>query len=93
MSEAIAPSDAVRPLAVRHVLRFEVAAETLATFRHAMKQPRQQTSEHLDDDAALLLLDSTHFRRLVMASSLRGVARWDGRRSRGSGCFRQAPAR
>ena len=50
------PGDAVRPLAVRHVLRFEVAAETLATFRHAMNELRKQSGEHLDDDSALLLM-------------------------------------
>ena len=50
------PGDAVRPHAVRHVLRFEVAAETLATFRHAMNELRKQSGEHLDDDSALLLM-------------------------------------
>jgi hypothetical protein len=50
------PSDATRPHAVRHVLRFEVAAETLATFRHAMNELRRHSGEHLDDDTALLLM-------------------------------------
>ena len=50
------PSDAARPFAERHVLRFEVAAETLATFRQAMKELRQQSGGHVDDDAALLLM-------------------------------------
>lgn len=50
------PSDPARACAERHVLRFEVAAETLATFREAMKALRQQSGGHLDDDAALLLM-------------------------------------
>jgi hypothetical protein len=50
------PGDAALPLAVRHFLRFEVAAETLATFRHAMNELRKQSGEHLDDDSALLLM-------------------------------------
>jgi len=40
----------------RHVLRFEVSAETLATFRDAMAKLRRMASESLDDEAALLLL-------------------------------------
>ena len=40
----------------RHVLRFEVSADTLATFRDAMAKLRRMASESLDDDAALLLL-------------------------------------
>lgn len=41
---------------MKHVLRFEVSAETLATFRDAMAKLRRMASESLDDDAALLLL-------------------------------------
>ncbi|HEY6562579.1 MAG TPA: RuvA C-terminal domain-containing protein [Polyangiaceae bacterium] len=40
----------------RHVLRFEVNAATLATFREAMAKLRRSSGESLDDDAALLLL-------------------------------------
>jgi hypothetical protein len=40
----------------RHVLRMEVSAETLATFREAMAKLRRDAGESLDDDAALLLL-------------------------------------
>jgi hypothetical protein len=40
----------------RHVLRFEVSGETLATFREAVAQLRRDAGEHLDDDATLLLL-------------------------------------
>jgi hypothetical protein len=40
----------------RHVLRFEVSAATLATFREAMAKLRRTAGESLDDDAALLLL-------------------------------------
>jgi hypothetical protein len=50
------PADRPRPDAQRHVLRFEVAAETLATFRDALQRVRQDASESLDDDSALLLL-------------------------------------
>jgi hypothetical protein len=50
------PGDAVRPEAVLHVLRFEVHAETLATFREAVKRLRQNSDERLDDDAVLLLM-------------------------------------
>jgi 5-methylcytosine-specific restriction endonuclease McrA len=50
------PTDAPRPQARRHVLRFEVHAETLATFREAVKSLRQNSNERLDDDAVLLLM-------------------------------------
>ena len=38
----------------RHVLRFEVAPETLATFRDAMQSLRRATGANVDDDALLL---------------------------------------
>ena len=50
------PTDRRRPQLVRHVLRFEVGAETLATFREAMKELRKRSDHRLDDDAALLLM-------------------------------------
>jgi hypothetical protein len=50
------PRDPARPNLRRHVLRFEVRAETLATFREAMKTLIQLAGEGLDDDAALLLM-------------------------------------
>lgn len=50
------PGDAPRPEAMRHVLRFDVSAETLATFREAVKHLRQNSDEHLDDDDVLLLM-------------------------------------
>ena len=50
------PADRRRPEFVRHVLRFEVGAETLATFREAMKELRKSSDQRLDDDAALLLM-------------------------------------
>jgi hypothetical protein len=50
------PTDRRRPEFVRHALRLEVGAETLATFREAMKALRQRTGHRLDDDAALLLM-------------------------------------
>jgi hypothetical protein len=48
------PTDRRRPELVRHVLRFEVGAETLATFREAMKELQKGSDHRLDDDAALL---------------------------------------
>lgn len=40
----------------RHVLRFEVAAETFALFRDALRELRRRSGAGLDDDAALLEL-------------------------------------
>src|SRR5688500_18105626 len=60
MVSGLAPGD--RPAArrrqelVRHILRFEVGAETLATFREAMKAIQKSSDQLLDDDAALLLM-------------------------------------
>jgi hypothetical protein len=42
--------------AVRHVLRFEVCAETLAAVREAIAKLRRDSGSTLDDDAALLLM-------------------------------------
>ena len=50
------PDDAPSAEAKRHVLRFEVSGETLATFREAMAKIRREAGESLDEDAALLLL-------------------------------------
>jgi 5-methylcytosine-specific restriction endonuclease McrA len=50
------PADRRRPELVRHTLRLEVGAETLATFREAMKELRKRSDHRLDDDAALLLM-------------------------------------
>ncbi len=50
------PSDAPDPGERRHVLRFEVSAETFATFREAMKVLRQRANGALDEDSALLLM-------------------------------------
>src|SRR5688572_18621208 len=50
------PGDVPRPEAVKHVLRFEVSAETLAAFREATRRVAEQSGQRLDDDAALLLL-------------------------------------
>ena len=36
----------------RHVLRFEVSGEALASFREAMTKLRREAGEALDDDAA-----------------------------------------
>ena len=50
------PDAPSRPEAQRHVLRFEVAPETLAVFREAMNQLRRASGGPLDDDSALLLM-------------------------------------
>src|SRR5688572_22914889 len=50
------PQDAPRPEAVKHVLRFEVGAATLAAFRDAMRRVAERSGQKLDDDAALLLI-------------------------------------
>jgi hypothetical protein len=50
------PDDAPQASAKRHVLRFEVSGEVLATFREAMAKIRRDAGESLDDDAAILLL-------------------------------------
>ncbi|HXK18434.1 MAG TPA: HNH endonuclease signature motif containing protein [Polyangiaceae bacterium] len=42
--------------AERHVLRFEVSGEVLATFREALAKLRREADGALDDDAALLLM-------------------------------------
>lgn len=50
------PTDPSDPAAERHILRFEVTGEVLATFRDAMAQIRRNSGGPLDDDQALLLL-------------------------------------
>jgi hypothetical protein len=50
------PADRRRSELVRHILRLEVGAETLATFREAMKELRKRSDHRLGDDAALLLM-------------------------------------
>src|SRR5688572_6201284 len=70
------PGDLPDSGAKRHVLRFEVSAEVLATFREAMAKIRRDAGESLDDDAALLLLS-----RHVLGASRSGAARDDGRSS------------
>jgi hypothetical protein len=50
------PDSPREPELQRHVLRFEVSGETLATFREAVAKLRREAGEHLDDDATLLLL-------------------------------------
>ena len=50
------PDDVPDAEAKRHVLRFEVSGETLATFREAMAKIRRDAGEALDDDAAILLM-------------------------------------
>jgi 5-methylcytosine-specific restriction endonuclease McrA len=65
------PSDAPEASAKRHVLRFEVSGEVLATFREAMAKIRRDAGESLNDDAAILLL----------ARSVLGGSRDEGRSS------------
>jgi RuvA, C-terminal domain/HNH endonuclease len=50
------PSDPVDAGALRHVLRFDVSGDVLATFREAMAKIRRDAGGPLDDDAALLLM-------------------------------------
>ena len=50
------PRDARDPAARRHVLRFEVAADTFALVREALAQLSQTAGSRLDDDAALLAM-------------------------------------
>jgi hypothetical protein len=50
------PADRRRPELVRHILHLEVGAETLATFREAIRELRRRSDHRLDDDAALLLM-------------------------------------
>ena len=50
------PDAPAEPELERHVLRFEVSGQTLATFREALTKLRRDAGGHLDDDAALLLL-------------------------------------
>ena len=40
----------------RHILRFEVAPETFATFREATRSLRRAAGGHLDDDSLLLMM-------------------------------------
>jgi hypothetical protein len=50
------PGDAKDWRAERHVLRFEVSGEVLASFREARAKLRRDAGGALDDDAALLLM-------------------------------------
>ena len=50
------PDDVPQPEAKRHVLRFEVSGEVLATFREAVGKLRRDSGEPLDDEEVLLLL-------------------------------------
>src|SRR5215510_14204171 len=50
------PDDLPDPAAKRHVLRFEISGEALATFREAMGKLRRDAGGGIDDEAALLLM-------------------------------------
>lgn len=50
------PDSPTDPALELHVLRFEVKAETAASFREAIAKLRREAGEHLDDDATLLTL-------------------------------------
>jgi len=50
------PEDPAKSEARRHVLRIEVSAETLATWREAMAKLRRDAGGPLDDDAAILTM-------------------------------------
>jgi hypothetical protein len=66
-----APGAARSPAARRHVLRFEVSAETYATVREAISQLRRTSDARVGDDAALL----------AMARAVLGGPTNDGRAS------------
>src|SRR5688572_13093223 len=70
------PDDVPDSGAKRHVLRFEVSAEVLATFREARTKIRRDAGESLDDDDVLLLLS-----RHVLGASQPGALRDEGRSS------------
>jgi hypothetical protein len=59
------PTDLPRAELERHVLRFEVSAETLAAFRDAIGHIRELAGAPLEDDAALLMMA-----RIVSSSAL-----------------------
>ncbi len=65
------PATPARPEVTRHVLRFDVTAETLALFREAMLRLRRDAGSALDHDAALM----------QMARHVLGGPRDDGRAS------------
>jgi hypothetical protein len=65
------PSSPRDPSLIRHVLRFEVSADTLALFREAQRQLRRQSNERMDDDTLLL----------TMARAVLGGSNDDGRSS------------
>jgi hypothetical protein len=69
------PTSAPRPELEKHVLRFEVSAETLAAFRETMRRINEQSGEKLDDDSALLLMA----RAALSASTVDGDAASLGR--------------
>ncbi len=50
------PDSPVDPSQRRHVLRFDVSGETLASFREAVAQVQREAGQHLDDDDLLLLI-------------------------------------
>ena len=50
------PQDRLDRSLRKYVLRFEVSAETMATFREAMAKLRREAGSSIDDDAAVLLL-------------------------------------
>jgi 5-methylcytosine-specific restriction endonuclease McrA len=50
------PDDPADAALVRHILRFEVSAVVMATFREAMIALKREAGGPLDDDAALLLM-------------------------------------
>jgi hypothetical protein len=50
------PDDPADKSIVKHILRFEVRAETLALVREAQAKLRREAGGRLDDDAALLLM-------------------------------------
>jgi RuvA, C-terminal domain len=75
------PTDPAEAGMERHVLRFEVSGEVLATFREALAEIRRQSGGPLDDDAALLLMA-----RQVLV----GTGTGDGTRDAGKASYQVA---
>jgi hypothetical protein len=74
------PTDPAEAGLERHVLRFEVSGEVLATFREALAEVRRQSGGPLDDDAALLLMA-----RQVLAGTGTGTGTGTGDDTRDAG--------
>ena len=80
------PRDPSLPEVRKHVLRFEVSAETYATYREAMKHVQQQTGGAVDDDRLLLVMAQS-----VLARGSSGVAPQAGAAANAAAAEEDAP--